>query len=235
MFDLDQTIKDRHSTRKFLSKPVPRILLDEALALAQLAPSNSNTQPWRIVFAEGTRRDQLKKALLKQAQHFDESQLPKIAQLPEAFQHYRQELGEQVYGAMGIAREDTASRERAVLRNYEFFDAPIVGIVCMHRELGDADALSVGIYLQTLMLSLTARGLGTCAQVSLAAYPEIIRSELNIPPELSILCGLAVGYTDPDFPPNHLHINRDPVEKNISFLDDLELAHRSDWNTLIRV
>ncbi len=147
MFDLDQTIKDRHSTRKFLSKPVPRILLDEALALAQLAPSNSNTQPWRVVFAEGIRRDQLKTALLKQAQHFDVSQLPRIAQLPEAFQRYRQELGAQVYGAMGIDREDTASRERAVLRNYEFFGAPVVGIVCMHRELGDADALSVGIYI----------------------------------------------------------------------------------------
>ena len=233
MFDLDQTIKDRHSTRQFLSKPVPRILLNEALALAQLAPSNSNTQPWRVVFAEGTRRDQLKKALLKQAQHFDESQLPKIAQLPEAFQRYRQELGEQVYGAMGIAREDKASRELAVLRTYEFFGAPVVGIVCMNRELGDADALSVGIYLQTLMLSLTARGLGTCAQVSLADYPELIRSELNIPPELSILCGLAVGYTEPDFPANHLHISRDPVEKNISFLDDLELAHKSDWNTFV--
>lgn len=231
MFDLDQIIKDRHSTRKFLSKPVPRILLNEALALAQLAPSNSNTQPWRVVFAEGIRRDRLKTTLLKQAQHFDFSQLPKIAQLPEAFQHYRQELGEQLYGAMGIAREDTVSRKQAVLHNYEFFGAPVIGIVCMHQELGYADALSVGIYLQTLILSLTARGLGTCAQVSLAAYPEVIRSELNIPPDLLILCGLAIGYTDPDFPPNHLRIRRDPVEKNVLFLDDLEPAHRSDWNT----
>ncbi len=52
MFDLDQTIKDRYSTRKFLSQPVPRTLLDEALALAQHAPSNSNIQPWRMVFNE---------------------------------------------------------------------------------------------------------------------------------------------------------------------------------------
>jgi nitroreductase len=59
MFDLDKTIKDRHSTRKFLSKIVPRVLLDEALALAQHAPSNSNIQPWRVVFAEGVRRDRL--------------------------------------------------------------------------------------------------------------------------------------------------------------------------------
>jgi nitroreductase len=33
MFNLDQTIKDRHSTRKFFSQPVPRTLLNEALAL----------------------------------------------------------------------------------------------------------------------------------------------------------------------------------------------------------
>ncbi len=59
MLELDRTIKERHSTRKFLSQPVPRALLDEALALAQLAPSNSNTQPWRMVFAEGSRRDRL--------------------------------------------------------------------------------------------------------------------------------------------------------------------------------
>ncbi len=215
MFDLDQTIKDRHSTRKFLSQPVPRALLDEALALAQHAPSNSNIQPWRMVFALGGRRDRLQEALLNQAK-----QQPNISQLPQGFQHYRQELGAQVYGAMGIARDDKANRELAVLRNYEFFGAPVVGIVCMHQDLGFADALSVGMYLQTLVLCLTARGISTCVEVSLAAYPEIIRSEVNIPPELSIICGLAVGYSDPDFPANHLHISREAVEKNVSFLDE---------------
>ncbi len=214
MFDLDQTIKDRHSTRKFLSKPVSRALLDESLALAQHAPSNSNIQPWRIVFAEGARRDLLQAALLNQAK-----QQPNATQLPQNFQHYRQELGEQVYGAMGITRDDKVNRHLAVLHNYEFFGAPIVGIVCMHRDLGDADALSVGMYLQTLVLCLTARGISTCVEVSLAAYPETIRNELDISPELSILCGLAIGYSDPDFPANHLHISRDSVEKNVSFLD----------------
>ena len=42
MFDLEQTIRERHSTRLFLSQPVPRKLVDEALALAVHAPSNSN-------------------------------------------------------------------------------------------------------------------------------------------------------------------------------------------------
>jgi nitroreductase len=38
MLDLDEAIRERHSTRMFSSRPVPRELVDEALALAQLAP-----------------------------------------------------------------------------------------------------------------------------------------------------------------------------------------------------
>ena len=42
MLDLDQAIRERHSTRLFLPQLVPRELVNEALALAQYAPSNSN-------------------------------------------------------------------------------------------------------------------------------------------------------------------------------------------------
>jgi nitroreductase len=114
---------------------------------------------------------------------------PHIPALPKAFEHYRYKLGAEVYG-----------HAAAVMRNFDFFGAPLAGIVCMHRDLGPADAVSVGMYLQTLMLALTAGGLGTCVEVSVAGYPEIGRAQLAIPAELSILCGLAVGYPDPDFP-----------------------------------
>jgi nitroreductase len=119
---------------------------------------------------------------------------------------------------MGIAIEDTARHAAAVLRNWEFFRAPLAGVVCMHRDLGLADALSVGMYLQTLLLALTERGLGTCVEVSVAGYPEIVRAQLAIPADLSILCGLAIGYPDPDFAANKLHIAGEAVEKNVVFL-----------------
>jgi len=216
MFDLDQAVKERHSTRMFLRNPVPRELVDEALALAQHAPSNSNIQPWRLVFVSGTARDRLKEALFRVADH----EAPHIPGLPKAFEHYRYELGAEVYGSMGITVADTARHAAAVMRNFDFFGAPLAGIVCMHRDLGPADAVSVGMYLQTLMLALTARGLGTCVEVSVAGYPDVVRAELNIPPELTIICGLAVGYSDPDFPANKLHIGRDLVAKHVAFLDN---------------
>ena len=68
MFDLDQKIKERHSTRMFLpQQPVPRELVSEALALAVHAPSNSNIQAWHMVFASGALRDRLVAGLLDEA------------------------------------------------------------------------------------------------------------------------------------------------------------------------
>jgi nitroreductase len=69
------------------------------------------------------------------------------------------------------------------------------------------------------VLALAERGLGTCVQVSIAAYPEILRAHLGIPEELTVLCGLSIGYPDPAFPANNLATPRNPVETNVVFLD----------------
>ena len=79
--------------------------------------------------------------------------------------------------------------------------------------------MGVGMFLQTLLLALTERGLGTCVQVSIAGYPEIVRKQLDIAPTLSILCGLAVGYPDPAFPGNKVRIGRHPVAKHVRFVE----------------
>jgi nitroreductase len=216
MFDLEQAINERSSTRMFLpGKSVPRELVVEALELAIRAPSNSNVQPWHLVLVSGPARDRLVAALLDEAR----SKPPRVPPLPEVFEHYRHDVGAAVYGSTGIARDDAEGRTIAKLRNWEFFRAPLAGIVCMRRDLHYVDSHGVGMFLQTLVLALTARGLGTCVQVAIAGYPEIVHEQLNIPGELMILCGLAVGYTDPDFPANQLRIDRNAIEKNVVFLD----------------
>jgi nitroreductase len=133
MYDLEDAVRQRRSIRMFLpDRPVPRESIDEALDLAIRAPSNSNIQPWHVVFASGAARDRLVAALLEAAQ----AAPPKVPALPEHFSHFRSETGKVVYGSMGIARDDVAARRAAVLRNWEFFRAPLAGIVFMDRELG---------------------------------------------------------------------------------------------------
>ena len=216
MYDLEQAINERRSIRMFLpDKPVPRELVDRALELAIRAPSNSNVQPWHLRLVSGAARESLVAALLDEAS----SKPPVVPKLPELFAHLRRELGAKVYGSMGITRDDSEGRRIAVLRNWEFFRAPLAGIVCMHRDLHYVDSLGVGMFLQTFLLALTARGLGTCVQVSIAGYPEIVREQLSISDEYAILCGLAIGYPDPTFPANNLRTDRNPIEHNVVFHD----------------
>lgn len=211
-------VRSRRSSRMFLpDKPVPRELLDEALALAIRAPSNSNTQPWHVYFVTGERRAQLVDALLAAV----DAAPPAVgsAGLPPRFAHLRRESGALVYGAMGIERNDAEGRWAAPRRNWGFFRAPVAGVVCMHRDFGAVDAMGVGMFLQTLMLALTEQGLGSCVQVSISFYPEVLREQLDIPEELAVLCGISIGYADPAFPANHLDTPRNPISENVVFLD----------------
>jgi nitroreductase len=168
-----------------------------------------------MYLTSGEVRDRLVAAMLEHAR----ARPPVVPQLPESHAHLRRQLGAVVYGAMGIARHDSEARQNAVLRNWEFFRAPVGGIVCMHKDLGTVDSMGVGMFLQTLVLALTSRGLGTCVQVSIAGYPEVVREQLDIPDELTILCGLAVGYADPNFAGNEVRVGRDAVEEHVAFLD----------------
>lgn len=216
MNDLEKAITDRRSIRLFLrDRPVPRELVLESLELAIRAPSNSNVQPWHVVFASGPARDRLAEALLEQA----DIAAPNVPALPESFAHLRSELGALVYGTMGIARHDADARRLAVLRNWEFFRAPLAGVVCMHKDLGYVDAVGVGMFLQTFLLALTARGLGSCVQVSVAGYPEVLREHLDIGEDMRILCGVSIGYPDPEFACNQLTVPRNPLDDNVVFTD----------------
>ncbi|WP_237752821.1 nitroreductase family protein [Mycolicibacterium aromaticivorans] len=57
----------------------------------------------------------------------------------------------------------------------------------MPRDLHHVDSLGVGMYLQTFILGLTARGLGTCVQMIIAGFPDVVRQALHIPPQYEIL------------------------------------------------
>ena len=54
------------------------------------------------------------------------------------------------------------------------------------------------MFLQTIMLAARARGLHTCPEAAIASYPDIVRRELDITKDWIVICGMAMGYADPD-------------------------------------
>ncbi len=47
-----ELVRKRKSTRKYLSKPVPKEIIDQCLEAARLAPSACNSQPWSFVVVD---------------------------------------------------------------------------------------------------------------------------------------------------------------------------------------
>jgi nitroreductase len=222
MDTFDDVVRARRSVRGFVrNRPVPQAVLLDALALARLAPSNCNVQPWRVYLASGNACERLRAALTAAV---DAGEAPAPEDPIDTFvgdDRRRQiECARTLYGAMGIAREDAAGRARAMRRNYELFDAPHVAIVCMDAAFGVGVALDIGIYVQTLMLALTARGIASCPQASLRNYPAVVRRVLEIPNGLRILCGISIGYEDPAVAANRAQLPRESLEDSVVLRND---------------
>ncbi|MDD5703615.1 MAG: hypothetical protein PHU23_16400, partial [Dehalococcoidales bacterium] len=60
-------------------------------------------------------------------------------------------------------------------------------------------------------------GLGTIPALTFVGYPDIIRQELEIPQELLIVFGVALGYEDMASPINNYRSSRRPIEEVVTF------------------
>ena len=75
------------------------------------------------------------------------------------------------------------------------------------------------MFLQTIMLAARARGLHTCAEASIASYPDVVRRELELTSESIVICGMAMGYADPGDVINTFQPPRIDVDDYAVFLD----------------
>ncbi len=219
---LEDAIMNRHSVRGYLAKPVPQDVLDKVFGIAQHTPSNCNIQPWILLVASGGARDRIRARLIEAVT----SGVPAVSDFdyPEKFEgEYRRrqvECAVAMYKKMGIARDDTAGRARASQRNFELFDAPHVAFIGMHKDFGTAVAFDVGMYIQSLMLAMTAHGISSCAQASMRHYPDIVREEFPGNEDTRILCGMSFGYEDPQVPANATRTTRDAISACVTFIEE---------------
>ena len=209
-------IRSRRSVRDFLPTPIPVTLLQSVLADANQSPSWSNTQPYRIAVASGAVRDRLAAQLTERFELGMKAQrqgwLGKLQLLtrqrhvlpdgdfetnfayPEDLQPQRRATGHGLYELLGIGRKDHAARATQMRRNFEFFGAPTAIFIFVHRGLREFSVLDAGIYLQSLMLSAHAHGLGTCAQGALATWAGPVRQAFSVPMNYKLIGGISVGY-----------------------------------------
>jgi nitroreductase len=219
--NVTDAILSRRSVRAFLDKPVPRKLLETMLETASRAPTGGNLQPWHVYVAGGEVRDTLVRRVAEQlplnplGKHAEYHVYP--PKLQDPYRKRRFKLGEDMYAAIGVGREDREGRLRQYARNWEFFGAPIGLFFTLDRDMQQGQWADVGMFMQSFMLLAREAGLDTCAQESWASWHELVREELGIPDEQILFCGMALGYADLEHPINNFTADREPLDGFATF------------------
>ncbi|PFG15594.1 nitroreductase [Propionicimonas paludicola] len=228
--DFSELVQARYSVRDFRPDPIPADVLAEILDDARHAPSWSNTRPYLLAVASGDRTDRLRAAYLAR---FDESlelrhrergaflrawlrrtlpdgDFPTWKRYPDELRKRSVKVGVGLYQQLGIVRGDRDGRDAHARRNLAFFGAPTVAFLLVHEDLLPFSAHDGGLMLQTLMLSATAHGVGSCAMGELATWRSPLETEFDLDPKYKLVTGLALGYPS-DAPVNQFRAEHLPV------------------------
>ena len=216
---VSEAVSTRRSVRAFLDKPVDRAVLERVLEQAQRAPSGGNVQPWHGIVLAG---EPLQRLFGRIADEFPKG---RAAHAPEyhiyppeldgTYETRRRGVGEDMYGALEIPREDKARRLAWFANNFRGFGAPVLMLVHTPNYMGPPQWSDIGMWLQTVMLLLRDEGLDSCPQEAWAMYSPQIRELVEIPEDHTFFCGLAIGWRDPDAPVNNFPVARAPLDEAI--------------------
>ena len=216
---VDEAIRRRRSVRGFRPEEVPEATMREVFELAQWAPSNCNVQPWTPHVVSGEALQRLRDALVDAGMRDEpiRPDWPADGKFTDVYRERQVDAAQRLYGAMGVERRDAVGRKMAYIRNHAFFDAPHAVFVFMPEPFDTREATDIGMYAQTLMLALTARGIGSCAQGALGLFPHIVREHLGIPANYRLLFGVSFGYEDAGVKANAARVGRANLDDAVRF------------------
>ena len=210
-----EALAKRRSIRAFLPEPVE---IEKLLAICRAAmhtPSWANSQPWEVFIAAGDTLDRIKKGYADSyANHAEQTpDTPRPTVWPEAAIKRREQLHPDMQRDCGEAVKQFGKL------NQTMFGAPAVIYLCMDKVLSEWSLYDIGAYSQSLMLAATELGLGTIPAMTLTLFPDILHRELEIPDNLKVTIGIAVGYEDTQNAINLFTSARVPAAENVRVRD----------------
>jgi nitroreductase len=220
--ELLEALKTRRSIRAFKPQAVERGLITQVLEAARWSPSWGNTQPWELVVVTG---DRVKRLTADLVEAFEKKvpanpDVPMPETFPDVYKERYMACAAGLFGAMGVARDDKASRWGHMVNMTGGFGAPVIIYVIFNAELNEPYTMfDLGAITQSICLAAHARGLGICIEAQLARNPDIVRRHLNLTPAHKIVVGLALGYPDLEALANAFRTDREPLEKFVIWAD----------------
>lgn len=219
-----EAISGRQSIRGYKPDPVPRETIERILEIAGRAPSGSNMQPWKVRVLTGAAKDALSAALIRRHESGDNGawEYEYYSDVwREPYLARRRQTGWGLYGVLGIPKGDRAASRQYQGRNFAFFGAPVGMIFTIDRDLARGTWLDYGMFLQSIMIAARAEGLETVPQAAFCVFHDTIQKMLAIPEAEMVVCGMGLGYADPDAKVNTFRTERQLLTDFVSFMDTL--------------
>lgn len=214
-----EALNSRFTCRAFKSQPLAKETILEILEAANRTPSWANTQPWEVFVAGGEVLESLRQDCLKNFRRGvpGNSDLPRAENWPPHITDRVQSLMAARSQSLGIDRADEATRKTLAEQNHRFFGAPVVAYLCMERSLTPWSVHDLGMMAQSIMLAAEERGVASAIAYNLVIYPGLIRKAIEIPEDLAIIIGIALGYADTKNPQNTFRSSRRSLEEVVRF------------------
>lgn len=130
------------------------------------------------------------------------------------------DIAKQLFGAMGIERDDKERRQDWVMRGFRQFDAP-VSIVLTYDKILEPAAIGqfdLGAISYGICLAAWERGLGTVINGQGVMQTPVVREYAKIPDSQNILTCIAMGYPDDEFSANRVKSLRADQGDFVSFV-----------------
>jgi len=210
---LEKLIKGRRSIRKWKRDEVSDELLKKAVELATWAPNGGNYQGWCFIIVKN-------KEVIEKVANAVQSVIDKIASWPEA-KSWQEDIRRYQNNAsffrnapvcIGVFTSEYQSVMDNVLMARESFDHEAKEILGFRRSAPTAIQSSAAA-VATMLLVFHHMGLGAVWLAAPLHAKRAIEKILNVQPNLSLVCLVAVGY--PDESPKK---DRKPVDEVLKFI-----------------
>jgi nitroreductase len=210
-----EALSARHSFRAFLPRPVEKEKLRSILEAAQRSPSWANSQPWEIFVVSGSALEKIREGFAKKRGEktppAPETAFPR--EWTEDAKRRQRQLGPDMERDCGEAVKNFGTQ------NQNFFDAPAIIYVCVDKTLSHWSLYDAGAWSQSFLLAAIEDGIGGIQAAQTVLYPDVIHQAANIPGNLNIAIGIAIGYVDRDNGINKFTSSRDPLETAVRWAE----------------
>ena len=190
---VDEAIRRRRSVRGFLPDEVPEATLREVFAArATVRPRTATCSPGspHVVSGEALRRLQRCAGRRRNARSADQRRT--FAADPQIPRRASRAAGRR--GPAALRRDGRRAARPRRPQDGLYPQSRLLRRAARRLRLhargisASREATDIGMYAQTLMLALTARGIASCAQGALSLFPDIVREHLGVPedPEAAV-------------------------------------------------